>query len=356
MPDERGLGLLAGGDILLDAHRIQEAAFGVPYARGRDRDPDSCPVLADEALFVPVAVDLASHLTLELTQVRIDILRQSGIEHRPADKFIGGIAEQVGQVAVDAPEFALRVDFSDANRRMLVSCSEPLLLLPNDLIAQTPVRDVMETVDGSDDPTVLVFDRFDVDHHPYRRAVRPLELSFNPPDGNAGSQHRGHRGLGARDLPSIEIEPVGSAIEFAVRAKQGRSPPQIGSALVEPKQSALRVASVDRNGQRLDEVGRDLQGDGVLRGTDKPLGSLKAFDAHLPIPLGNEKPNASDRRRFPREIRHFGIEAGADITAISSCLLDPFSNRGAERPNDRSHLADPLLQSGGRAPCESTLP
>src|SRR5690349_3828251 len=96
-------------------------------------------------------------------------------------------------------DLAFGIHLGDADSRLVIGCSEPLVLLLCDLVGLTPVGDVMETVYGADDPAVLVFDRLDMDHHPYRRPIRPLYSGFGSSYGNAGTEHRGHRGFATRD-------------------------------------------------------------------------------------------------------------------------------------------------------------
>src|SRR3954447_15467949 len=77
-------------------------------------------VLAVDAFLDRVAVDLARDLAAELPHVLLDVVAQRCLKNRPAQKFGRGVSGHLANVPVHAQETAVRIDFDDAGRNVVI--------------------------------------------------------------------------------------------------------------------------------------------------------------------------------------------------------------------------------------------
>src|SRR5262245_23918192 len=138
---KRLLRLLAIGDVVLDANRVEEAPLHIAHARRSNSGPEVSAVFAPEALFDPVSVDLAGDLAHELRVIALDVLRMSFFEDRTS-KQLRGISHQPSEPRIDAQEPAFGIYFDDAYACMFVGRREPLVVLPQHFLAARAVGHV----------------------------------------------------------------------------------------------------------------------------------------------------------------------------------------------------------------------
>lgn len=75
------LSSLAIGDVVLNANRIKKAPFSVADARRRHLGPEMAAILAGNALFDAVTLELARELALELIAILRHIFRMRLLEN-----------------------------------------------------------------------------------------------------------------------------------------------------------------------------------------------------------------------------------------------------------------------------------
>src|SRR5262249_8606962 len=102
---------------------------------------------------------------------------------------------------------------------------------------------LVETINGPDDSSVLIFDRFDMSCRPNARPVRSLDHTFDRVDGDAGVQHGPHRRLFMGNL--LPPKPVSPTKSVYVVIGSGCAAPHGDGPGIEPDDSPLRVTSVD---------------------------------------------------------------------------------------------------------------
>jgi hypothetical protein len=132
---------------------------------------------------------------------------------------------------------------------------------------------LVEAIDGPNDSSAFLFNRFDVSRRPKARPVRPLNQTFHPMDGDSALQHCQHRRLFRGDLPPLKrIRPT-KALYVLVAARCAAS--QGNGSGIEPDDPALHVTTVNRHRKLFDEVGTHLK-------SGRGAGTL-CYSAHFSI-------------------------------------------------------------------------
>ena len=123
------------------------------------------------------------------------------------------------------------------------------------------LADVDEAIDGADDASPAVPDRFDIDQGNNTRAVGALEYDFEIADGYAGPQYIVHRVLSSAEAARHRGGGCGTTRRTArrgspslgVRPRESRPPP------VEAPEDAIAVADVGRRWQQIPKPVREFQ-------------------------------------------------------------------------------------------------
>src|SRR5258706_13912445 len=214
---------------MLNTHRVQKSACGIPDARRCYLCPEMISVVAINTLLDRVTSNLARELTVELPQVAVDILRQCFLENCPTQQLRRGIAGQPAELLVDAQHSAAFVNLDYSCAYMLIRGGKSLIARAHPVFRSHVCRfaaatrhTLVETRDRSDELAPSVLNGRNMHDCPDVRAIGPLDPLLKAADRNPGSENFRHRCLFARNRLAVQVEFVRSAIELAVITDTGR--------------------------------------------------------------------------------------------------------------------------------------
>ena len=139
--------------------------------------------------------------------------------------------------------------------------AQHLLGGPQRFVGLLALGDILKAIDRADDVAIAVLEGFDVDERDAAHAARPLDMDFLLAQGNAGTQHLGHRAFMVRQQAAVGPEHfIGAAIPFVGIAKLGRPAPQFGGAAVIAKHQPLAVANIDGERHLFEQPRRQCEG------------------------------------------------------------------------------------------------
>src|SRR5882757_7637355 len=153
------------------------------------------------------------HALLSLRAVRQKLLRDKSVKlgSRPArlHEQRMDICEGFNAPRDQLLEIVRRIGMRKTNRRQHsgqdVLC--PMLGLTREiddlLLAPLAIRYILEAVNGTNDVSIAIFDRLDINERDAARAVRSLNVNFLFAHGNTGAQHIGHRALMVREQTAV---------------------------------------------------------------------------------------------------------------------------------------------------------